>query len=288
MNIIKNRKIYWGISLVIILIGLVMFITNGFNYGIDFTGGTSIQINLGKFVSVAEAKEIMDVYDKDASILHIGSDKYEIIIKSTLDFSNYEINSIKNEYVEKYNIDKDNIQSINFEPSMGKEIRNKAIIATLIAVIGMLVYITFRFEFDFGVAAIAALVHDMLIMLAVYAIFRIPVNGSFIAAILAILGYSINDTIVIFDRIRENLKLSPKDSIESIINNSVKQSLTRTIYTSLTTLMAVFVLYILGVEDVKVLTLPLIIGMVAGVYSTLFIASPLWYKLKIRKIKAAE
>ena len=119
-------------------------------------------------------------------------------------------------------------------------------------------------------------------------LFRIPVNGSFIAAILAILGYSINDTIVIFDRIRENLKLSPKDSIESIINNSVKQSLTRTIYTSLTTLMAVFVLYILGVEDVKVLTLPLIIGMVAGVYSTLFIASPLWYKLKIRKIKAAE
>ncbi|MDR7856427.1 protein translocase subunit SecF [Tissierella sp.] len=288
MDVIKNRKIFWFFSLAIIVAGLLMFFINGFNYGMDFVGGTLIQVNLEKFISVDEAKEIMDEYDKDASIVHVGSDKEEIIIKSSLDFSNDEVNSIMNKYMEKYDVGIDNFQSKIVGPSMGKEIKNKAIISIALAILGMLVYITFRFEFYFGVAAIVALLHDMLIMLAVYSIFRIPVNSSFIAAILTILGYSINDTIVIFDRIRENIKLYPKESIENIINNSLKQSMTRTIYTSLTTLIAVFVLYIIGVEDVKVLTLPLIIGMIAGVYSTLFIASPLWYKLRSRKIVTTD
>lgn len=289
MNIIKNRKIYLIISLTIIVLGLVMFLLNGLNYGIDFTGGTLIQIKIGKFISVDEVKEIINDYDKDASVLHVGTEKEEIIIKSTLDLSNETITSIINKFIEKYDIQKDSFQSQKFGPFMGKEIRNKALLSTLIASILMLIYITWRFEFNFGIAAIVALAHDILIMIAVYSILRIPVNGSFIAAILTIVGYSINDTIVIFDRIRENLKLNPKESIDNIINNSIKDSLTRTIYTTLTTLMAVSVLYILGVEDVRVLALPLIIGMISGVYSSLFIASPLWYDLKNRNtIKTAK
>lgn len=288
MNIIKNRKIFAICSLLIIIAGLLMFFIRGLNYGIDFSSGTLIQINVGKFIPVDEVRVIMDEYDKEASILHAGNDKEQIIIKSTSDFSNDDITSIINKFVEKYNIDSDNVLSEKFEASMGKEIRNKALLSTLIATVLMLGYITWRFEFNFGVAAIVALVHDILIMLAVYSILRIPVNSSFIAAILTVLGYSINDTIVIFDRIRENIKLYPRETVDNLINNSIKQSLTRTINTSLTTLISILVLYVLGVEDVKILALPLMLGIVAGTYSSLFIATPIWYELKNRKIKTAK
>lgn len=288
MNIIKNRKIFAICSLAIIVIGLLMFFIKGFNYGIDFTGGTLIEINAGKYIPVDEVREITDEYDKNASILHGGENKSGLIIKSTLDLSNNTVTEIINKFAEKYNIDRSNFQSEKFGPFMGKEIRNKALLSILIATILMLIYISWRFEFNFGLAAIIALAHDVLIMVAVYSIFRIPVNSSFIAAILTILGYSINDTIVIFDRIREESKLYPKESIDNLINNSIKKSLTRTINTSITTLIAVVVVYILGVEDIKVLALPLMIGIVTGTYSSLFIASPIWYELKNRKIKTAK
>lgn len=289
MNVMKNKKIYVMFSLAIILIGFGMFIVKGLNYGIDFTGGTLIQVNAGRFISVEEIREITDEYDENISIIHGGAAKDEIIIKSTLDLSNDVITEIINKFIEKYNIEKNNFQSQKFGPFMGKEIRNKAILSTVIATIAMLVYITFRFEFKFGLASIIALIHDVLITVSVYSILRLPVNSSFIAAILTIVGYSINDTIVIFDRIREELKLSPKESLDNIVNISIKHSLRRTINTTITTVTAVIILYIVGVEDVKVLALPLIIGMIAGTYSSIFIAAPLWYDLRnINKIKTAK
>lgn len=289
MNVIKNRKIYSIISLGIIIVGLFMLAFKGLNYGIDFTGGTLVQINLGEFISVDEAKEIVDNYDDDASILHVGDSQGEIIIKSTLDLSNDDTTDMINEFVDKYNINDSNFQSEKFGAFMGKEIKNKAMVSMLIATVAMLIYITWRFELHFGISAIIALIHDILIMLSVYSIFRIPVNSSFIAAILAVVGYSINDTIVIFDRMRENIKLHPRATVEDTINNSIKQSLRRTINTTITTLIAVVVLYIIGVEDVKILALPLIIGLMSGTYSSLFIASPTWYELKNRNtIKTAR
>ena len=284
MNIIKNRKIYSMVSLAIIIVGILMFAFKGLNYGIDFTGGTLIQINAGKFISVDEVREIVDEYDNEANILHAGENKDELIIKSTLDLSNDDTAAIISKFIEKYDIDKNNFLSEKFGATMGAEIQKKAIMSMLIATALMLAYITWRFELNFGIAAIIALIHDILIMLAVYSIFRIPVNSSFIAAILTVVGYSINDTIVIFDRMRENLKLHPKWSAEDTINNSINQSLRRTINTTITTLIAVVVLYIMGVEDVKVLAFPLIVGLVAGTYSSIFIASPVWYELKNRNI----
>ncbi|NMB07806.1 MAG: protein translocase subunit SecF [Tissierellia bacterium] len=280
MNIIKNRKIYYTISLGIIIIGLIMWIINGLNYGIDFTGGTSIQIKIGQVISVDEAREIVDNYDKEASILHIGTNKDEIMIRSKKDFTSQEINEIVDKFQEKYNIKDKEFQSEKFGPFMGKEIRRKALLSSLIAVVAMLIYISWRFELKFAIAAIIALMHDVLITFSIYAIFKIPVNSAFIAAILTILGYSINDTIVIFDRIREEMKLNPRTNAEDIVNISIKKSLTRTINTSLTTLVAVVLLYIIGVEDVKILALPLIFGIISGTYSSLFIASPLWYEMK--------
>lgn len=289
VNIIKNRKIYTMISLVIIVVGLLMFAVKGLNYGIDFTGGTLIQINVGKFIEVDEIREIVDEYDNNASVLHAGDNKEEVIIKSTLDLSNDDTTSIINSFVDKYDIEKSNFQSEKFGAFMGKEIKNKAMLSVLISTVAMLGYITWRFEFNFGLAAIIALIHDMLIMISVYSIFRIPVNSSFIAAILTVLGYSINDTIVIFDRMRENLKLHPRATIDDTVNNSISQSLRRTINTTITTLVAVIVLYVTGVEDVKVLALPLIIGLISGTYSSIFIASPIWYELTNRRtIKTAK
>ena len=283
MNIIKNRKIFYCISLAIIIAGLITFMVKGLNYGIDFTGGTSIQIKIGKMITVDEAREVMNAYDKEASIVHVGNQKDEIIIKSNKDFNNDETDEIVNKFVEKFDIKDREFGSEKFESTMGKEIKKKALTSSLIVAIGMLIYITWRFEFKFALAAIIALVHDVLIMLSIYAIFRIPANSSFIAAILTILGYSINDTIVIFDRIREETRLNPRASVEDSINHSIKKSLKRTINTSLTTLLAVVILYIIGVEDVKVLALPLIFGIISGTYSSLFIASPLWYALKNRE-----
>lgn len=286
MNIIKHRRKYIFISLAIILAGLIMFFVNGLNYGIDFTGGTLIQISAGKFIPMEEIRKITDEFDKNASIIHGGVNKEDIIIRSTLDLSNEDTNKIITSFESNFKVDRKNVQSEKFGAFMGKEIRNKAVISILIASVAMLIYITFRFEFRFGVAAIIALLHDVLVTIAIYVIFKLPVNSSFIAAILTIVGYSINDTIVIFDRIREERKLNPKESLENIINGSITHTLGRTINTTVTTVLAVVVLYIVGVDDVKVLALPLILGMIAGTYSSIFIAAPLWYDL--RKVKTAK
>ena len=272
MNIIGNRKIFYGISLAIIIVGLIMIVTKGLNYGIDFTGGTSIQIKIGKMVTVDEAREIMNEYDKNASIVHVGNNKDEIIIKSNKDFNNVEINEIIDRFVEKFHMEKKEFQSEKFMATMGDEIKKKALLSSFIAAVGMLVYITWRFELKFAIAAIIALLHDVLITLSIYAIFGIPANNAFIAAILTILGYSINDTIVIFDRIREERKLNPRHSLEDLINDSVKiinknykylcdyfSSCSDSIY------------YWSG--RCKGIGSTLIFGIISGTYSSLFIAS---------------
>lgn len=282
MDIIKNRKKYALISLIIMAFGLIMFFVNGFNYGIDFTGGTVIEVNVGKMISVDEARDIVSKYDENISVIHAGENKDVLIIKSTLDLSNEDVNEITNEFKEKYGVESGDVSADKIGPSMGKEIRNRALLSIAIATVAMLTYITFRFEFKFGLAAIIALLHDVLITIAVYIIFKLPVNISFIAAILTIVGYSINDTIVIFDRVREEAKLNRGMSKKDIVNNSIKASIRRTINTSVTTILSVAILYIVGVEDIKVLALPLLMGMISGTYSSIFIAPGIWYELETR------
>ncbi len=288
MKVIKNRKIFAIISSAIIILGLVMLAVNGLNYGIEFTGGTLIQVDMGEFIEVDEIKTIIDEYDTNASVVHAGDGQEEIMIKSTEDFPNSTVAEIQDQFVEKYDLDTKNFQSEKVGPTMGDEIKNKALLSTLVATALMLLYISWRFQFKFGLAAIFALVHDILIMISVYTIFNIPVNNAFIAAILAVVGYSINDTIVIFDRIREETKLYPRESMENIIDNSIKKSLVRTVNTSITTFIAVLILYLLGVEDIRILALPLMVGVLAGTYSSLFVASPLLYEITKYKTKTAK
>ncbi len=281
MNFMSKRKIFFTMSIIIILIGIITTAVLGLNFGIDFTGGTLIQIDLGEKVSVKDIREITDEFDVNAEIIHAGDLKEQVIIKTTVDLNNAERLDIFNQFKEKYNLeDTALMQSEKFGAAIGSEIQTKALISVLIATIGMLLYITFRFEFKFGISAIIALVHDVLIALTVYAVLRIPVNSSFVAAILTIVGYSINDTIVVFDRIRENIKSMRKNNYEEIVNKSVSQTIVRSINTSFTTLLAIVTLYIFGVEAIKDFALPLIVGVIAGTYSSIFIASPVWFIFK--------
>ncbi len=284
MRIAERFKRRICISLVVIVAGFGVVAVKGFNLGIDFTGGTMMQIDLHQAsVPVNDIQALISEFELNAEIVHAGLTKEEIIIKTGQSLPNTQRIEIFNKFIEAYDLEsKDLLGSSQFGPSVGKELQNKAMMSIVVASIGMLIYISFRFEVIYGFTAIIALIHDVLVLLAVYAIFNIPVNASFIAAVLTIVGYSINDTIVVFDRVRENVKLMKRASFEDIANTSLKQTITRSINTSLTTLLVIGSLYFLGVESIKEFALPLMAGVITGTYSSIFIASPLWAALKTK------
>ncbi|MHB1393129.1 MAG: protein translocase subunit SecF [Clostridia bacterium] len=288
INFMGYKKIWFGISLTLLAIGLIfMLINGGLNLGIDFVGGTSIHANIGRTFEASEIRQIIDKYDPEATITHAGPNKDQVIIRTKAILDNAKRAEIIKAFSDKYAIDTKNIAFETIGPTVGKELSMQAVIAVLLAFAGIMIYVSFRFEWKFGLAAIAALVHDTAMMVAAYAVFQIPVNSTFIAALLTIIGYSINDTIVIFDRIRENLKHEHgrKTDYDKLVNESVTQTLARSINTSVTTLLTIFALYFLGVPAIKEFAFPMIIGIISGCYSTIFIASPLWVifrqKLKI-------
>lgn len=286
LKIIKNYKMYFVVSLAVIIIGFALAGIRGFNFGIDFTGGTLIEINMGQYVAVDEIRTITDTVDKNMQINYIGENRDGIQLKTKVDLNNEKRTALFNEFSSKYSLTKDDlVKSDQFGPAVGKEIQQKALISVIIATLAMLVYISLRFKFEFGIAAVIALLHDVLTVVAVYSIFQIPLNNPFVAAMLTVVGYSINDTIVVFDRIRENMKGARRDSHEEVADLSINQTLSRSINTSLTTLLSIVALYVMGVDSIKEFTLPLIAGISVGVYSSIFIASPIWVLInkKMRK-----
>ncbi len=290
IDFMGRKKLWFGISLTLLAIGLIFMIINGgLNLGIDFVGGSTIHATIGKTFDVSEIREIMDKYDPEATITHAGQNKDQVIVRTKVTFDNAKRNEIVKAFSDKYAIKSENISFETIGPTVGKELSTQALIAVLLAFLGIMIYVSFRFEWRFGLASITALVHDTAMMVAAYAVFQIPVNSTFIAAVLTIIGYSINDTIVIFDRIRENLKHEHgrKIDYDKLVNESVTQTLVRSINTSVTTLITVFALYFLGVPAIKEFAFPMIIGIISGCYSTIFIASPLWVIFR-QKFKAAQ
>lgn len=281
IKVIEKSKIWFVFSALLLVISLGSLAVQGLNYGIDFIGGTIITIDLKTDFATDDVRPIVDQFDDSADITNAGDQGNQIIISTKKDLSTEERQSLFSAFQEKYSLESTDLLSIDtVSPSIGAEVTQNAIIASVVAVVLMLIYITFRFEFLFGVTAILALVHDLIIVLGVYSIFQIQVNSPFIAAILTILGYSINDTIVVFDRIRENRGRFGKFEYGPLVDTSISQTLQRSINTSLTTLLAIGSIYVLGVQSIRDFALPLIVGVISGTYSSIFIASTIWCKVK--------
>lgn len=280
-KIIEKTKIWFIVSGLMLLLTVGSFLVQGLNYGIDFLGGTIITIDLHQHFKTEDARKIVDPYDKGADITYAGDDQTNIIIGTKENLDEKQRKEIFEGFKKEYGLeDKDLLSIDTISPTIGGETAKNAALASSVVVVMILVYITFRFQFFFGLAAVLALIHDVIIMIGVYSLFRIPVNSPFIAAILTILGYSINDTIVVFDRIRENSRLYRKMDVDALVNRSINQSLRRSVNTTLTTLMAVTSLYIFGGVAIRDFALPLIVGLIIGCYSSIFVASPTWVLLE--------
>ena len=281
-DIIEKRKIFFAVPILVILIGIICFAVNGgLNTDIDFTGGTAIYVDLGAEYNETAIRDCIDPIDGVTVSSVQKTDGTSADVKTTS--IGTELREKVTEELKKVFPDS-NVMSIdNVSASVGKDLWTNAALSIIIVAAAMLVYITFRFELLSGISAVLTLIHDMLIMISIYAIFRFPVNTSFVAAILTILGYSINATIVIFDRVRENARFMKKSEFKEVVNTSIWQSMGRSINTSLTTLITITAVYLLGVPSIKDFALPLIIGVVAGTYSSIFIAGQFWVMFKGKK-----
>ena len=278
-DFVSKRKIFYAISACIIVIGLLFTGVKGLDYGIDFSGGTMIQVDPEKKVTVTQMQETLKPYNLDANIVYAGDNNSELIIKTKKPLTNEERSNIVSSIEEDYGKTKV-IASEEFGPTMSGEIKSNAIKSILLAAIGMLIYIIIRFrKWQYGVAAVSGLAHDVLILISMYALFRFTVNNPFIAAVLTIVGYSINDTIVIFDRIRENTKLHPGMDLKELLNMSINQMIGRSFMTSLTTIIAIIPLILMVSAQLAIFVIPLMIGIIAGTYSSIFICTPIYYEL---------
>lgn len=286
MNIIGKRKLFYGLSLLLILAGLVgMIMNHGLNLGIDFKSGTIIEIDLKQAFTVDEIKSVLQPFNVSSNVRALGTSGTEAEIRTeTLDEDKLAevLAGIRSKWP---NV---TVQvPATVDPVFSVELVNQALLALLVAAVGMVLYITWRFEFKFAISAIVALLHDVLIVLGFFAIFRVEVNSEFVAALLTIVGYSINDTIVVFDRIRENMgNAKRRDDVEQIANQSVVQTMRRSINTSVTTLIAIGAVLIFGGATLKPMATALVVGIIAGTYSSIFVASSVWVDWKKRAKQA--
>ena len=293
-DITGKKKLFYIISGAAITLGLVFMIVNAsstgsaFNYGLDFAGGTTTNVTFNEDLTIDELQaDVVPVVvdatgDMSPEVSKVSGTNEVLIRTRSLDASQRE--ALGDALSDRFGVDQELITAENISGSISKEMKSDAFVAMAIAIVLMLIYIWFRFKnISFAGSAVLALCHDVLVMLACYAIFKWSVGSTFIACILTIVGYSINATIVIFDRIRENMALTDSKDKAMLVNRSVTETLTRSIFTSLTTFIMVAVLYILGVSSVREFALPLMIGIVAGCYSSVCVTGNLWKDFSDRK-----
>ncbi len=294
----KNKKIFFAISLVLMVASIASILIQGFNLDTDFAGGMAVTYAIKGDYEVkdieATVSEALGTNKKASSVQK--SDNDEVIIKfgydnslktdaERADYSAEKIDAITKHLTDKYtDVELRNKDVVS--PSTGKELARSAVWMSIIAALAILIYVTFRFEFVSGVCAVFCLVHDVLILCGIYSITRLAVDTNFIAAVLTVLGYSINATIVVFDRIRENTRHAKKLSYGEIANTSINQTLMRSINATVTTLLTIGMVYIMGVSSIKVFALPIIIGMIIGTYSSICVAGTLWSTWKDAGVKA--
>lgn len=278
-HFIRRRKLFYLLSILFILPGLISLAVQGLNLGIDFSSGSIVEVRFDKAVSVQEVREIVKDQGMETSRIQQSGDR-DFLVRTTK-LTQEDSKNLMSAFEEKIS-PAILLRNEYVDPIISTELFWKALGALAAASVLMIIYISFRFEFKQGVAAIIALVHDALVVLGIFSLFQIEVDSAFIAAILTIIGYSINDTIVIFDRIRENLRMRKRgQSLEDLVNLSLWQTLTRSINTSLTVMFVLLAILFLGGETIKIFILAMLIGVISGTYSSMCNASPVWVDLKL-------
>ena len=292
INFVGKRKVFFIVSIILILSGPAAMLINSqagnkaLNYSLEFSGGTSTTVTFNEDMDIktidSEVTPVVEEVTGDKNVQPtkvVGTN--QVVIK-TRSLTQEEREALQDALVEKFGVDENTISTESISSTVSKEMRQDAIVAVIVATICMLLYIWFRFkDIRFASSAVLALLHDVLVVLAFYAIARISVGNTFIACMLTIVGYSINATIVIFDRIRENMHGSRRiDNIEEVVNSSITQTLTRSIYTSFTTFVMVAVLYIMGVSSIREFAAPLMVGILVGAYSSVCVTGALWLVMK--------
>ncbi|TDL98203.1 protein translocase subunit SecDF [Macrococcus brunensis] len=288
IDFVKLAKPLIMLSLASIILGVIALSVFKLNLGIDFTQGSRVDVKSAQTINVDTLEKDLKTVDlEEGTITLSGSDKKSAVVQYKEPLTKTQIDDLKNMIDDKYGFEP-NVNTVS--PVIGKELAKNAMLATLIASIGIIIYVTLRFEWRMGLTSVLALLHDAFLIIAVFSLIRLEVDMTFIAAVLTIIGYSINDTIVTFDRVRENLHkikvITAPEQIDNIVNSSIRQTMTRSINTVLTVIIVVVALIFLGAPSIFNFSVALLIGLVSGVFSSIFIAVPLWGILKKRQLKA--
>ncbi len=294
-DFVGKRKAAIILSVVLILIGIVSLIVKGGpDYGVDFAGGTLIQVKFEQATEPAEIKTaIADLNLGSPVVQTFGESQSEYLIRVEQTTAELEglSQKVQADLEKTFGAGKVDIRRVEMVgPQVGKDLRSKGLQAILYAMIGILIYISWRFEFRFAIGAIVALVHDVLITLGMFSVFGKEIDLPIIAAFLAIIGYSLNDTIIVYDRIRENMAKHNKESFSFIVNRSINETLSRTLLTSGTTLLVVLALFALGGGVIHNFAFAMLVGVIVGTYSSIFVASPIlifWQQKKVKKVTAS-
>ena len=288
IDFLKGKYVAFITSILLILLSIGLFFLNGLNFGIDFKGGTLIEIEMQNKIEISEVRSSLNSLSLgDIQVQEFGSDK-NLLIRIEQQQGGDQIQQNVLEIV-KQKLTSDISETINFRrtevvgPKVSGELIQSGTIAILVAVFAMLIYIWLRFEWQFSLGAVIALLHDVILTIGVFCLTQLEFNLPIIAAILTIVGYSMNDTVVVYDRVRENLRKFRSKEITSLLNLSINETLSRTIVTSVTTLLALVSLYIFGGEVIKGFTFAMIWGVLVGTYSSIFVAAPLLTYLDVKR-----
>ena len=276
-DFMSKRNIFISISLTLIALSIVSMLFKGFNWGIDFKGGIEVQVQFQKSVPISDIRKQISKKFNGASITTFGK-KNEILIRMSVKKVSGDVQKDLGGEIKKLlsPLGKVTIRRVDIVGAkVGSELRDKGIKALIFSIIGILLYVAFRFEWRFALASVLALFHDTIISLGAVSFFHVEVNLDVLAAILTLMGYSLNDTIVVFDRIREQIIASKINDLASLINEAVSMTLSRTVLTSLTTFFVVLTLFLFGGEIIRPFSFTLLVGIIVGTYSSIFIASPL-------------
>ncbi|EGO62449.1 protein translocase subunit SecF [Acetonema longum] len=285
-KIVSRRKWWFSLSAIVLLAGLISIAVQGFNFGIDFTGGTLLDLKFARPVTVSEVREALKESNLENSVIQLASGSavqaeaaVNVIIRTPVLSEDEQRAALAGLGAKLGAFEPLRIEKVG--ATIGEELTRQSIWALLAAMAMIVAYVTYRFEFWFAISGIAALFHDILFILGIFSILQLEVDATFVAALLTIIGYSVNDTIVIFDRIRENLKTHRKtESLDDMVDRSIWQTMTRSIYTVVTLLVTVVALFVFGGETTKLFSFALLMGLLSGSYSTIFVASPLWITFK--------